>query len=145
MEQLQYVAKKTSLTSAWWSKNSHDPLACPVRIISPASCTKYPEMGEKRHRRADWEEKASAVVFFLVKHSNDPTAAETVQTLWCIQTHYLLEVFVGPFTNAPFSRSLDFIKIKSVVCDLSKAVTITHIYKCSFTRLHCRSERSYEL
>lgn len=35
------------------------------------------------------KKNTSTVVFFLVKHSNDPTAAETVQTWGCIQIHYL--------------------------------------------------------
>lgn len=40
--------KARFLTSAWWIKNSHDALACPVRMMSPASCTKYPEREEGR-------------------------------------------------------------------------------------------------
>lgn len=35
------------LTIAWWSMNSHDSLPRPDRMISLASCTKYPKREEK--------------------------------------------------------------------------------------------------
>lgn len=118
--------------------SSQDNITCVLHEI--------PWKGREAVTKEQIEKKnTSTAVFFLVKRPNDLTAAETVQARGRIQIHYLLQVFVGPFTNAQLSRMLDFIKIKSVVCDVSKRVTITDIYKRSFTRLHCTSERSYEV
>lgn len=79
--------------------SSQDNITCILHEI--------PWEGREAVTKEQIEEKnTSAVVFFLVKRLNDPTAAETVQIRGCIQIHYLLQVFVGPFTNAQFDCKL---------------------------------------
>lgn len=85
-----------------------------------------------RHQRADWEEKHIRGCVFLAKRSKDPTdPAETVHmhsdSIFAARLCWSV-CKCSVFTVAWFS------------CDVSEA-----FLNALFTRLHCTSERSYEV